>query len=60
LLNKAAIYVYKLFIDNKEKLYIGSTINMVVRFRQHKYRAEIHARDLKYNSILYNNVAKYG
>lgn len=60
LLQKPAIYVYKLSLVNKEKLYVGSTINMVQRFRQHKYRAEIHITKLKYNSMLYNYVARYG
>jgi len=60
LLQKAAIYSYKLCIDEKEKFYVGSTINIVQRFRQHKYRAEIHLKESKYNSVFYNHVAKYG
>lgn len=63
LLNKAAVYVYKFSLDGKEKLYIGSTVNLVQRFRQHKYRAEIYfsgKKEVKYRSILYNYVAKYG
>lgn len=63
LLSQAAIYVYKFSLDGKEKLYIGSTVNLVQRFRQHKYRAEIYSsskKEIKYRSILYNYVAKYG
>lgn len=60
LTQKAAVYIYKLCIDSKEKYYVGSTINMAQRFRQHKYRADIFARESKYNSIFYNHVIKYG
>lgn len=60
LIQRAGVYIYKLSLDDKEKCYVGSTINMVQRFRQHKYRAEIFAKELKYNSIFYNHVAKYG
>jgi group I intron endonuclease len=60
LLDKPCIYVYKLSINQEEKLYIGSTINMVQRFRQHRYRAEIHAINLMYNTKFYNYVVKYG
>jgi len=37
LLEREAVYVYKLSLENEEKYYIGSTVNMVQRFRQHKY-----------------------
>lgn len=57
---EAGIYIYKLTCDNKKGIYIGSTINMTQRFRQHKYRANIHLKEFKYNNILYNSVAKYG
>jgi group I intron endonuclease len=60
LTQKAAVYIYKLCTDDKEKFYVGSTINMAQRFRQHKYRADIFAREFKYNSIFYNHVTKYG
>lgn len=39
---------------------IGSTVNLVQRFRQHRYRAGIHIRKSMYNTMLYNYVAKYG
>nr|YP_010303548.1 GIY endonuclease [Purpureocillium takamizusanense]UNI92577.1 GIY endonuclease [Purpureocillium takamizusanense] len=60
LLQRPAIYVYKIYLNDKEKLYVGSTINMVQRFRQHKYRAELYATKLRYNSMLYNYVTEYG
>lgn len=60
LLQRPTIYVYKLNLGDEEKLYVGSTINMVQRFRQHRYRAELYATKFKYNSILYNCVSKYG
>lgn len=60
LLEREAVYVYKLSLENEEKYYIGSTVNMVQRFRQHKYRAYLHSIKFEYNSLLYNNVAIYG
>ena len=56
--SKPCIYVYKL--SNQNKLYIGSTVNATQRFRQHKYRAEMHRKNLIYNTKFYNYVAKYG
>lgn len=56
---KGGIYVYKFLLD-EEKFYIGSTINIKQRFRQHKYRAEVFQRELIYNSVLYRYVMEYG
>lgn len=42
----------------EEKLYIGSSINIKQRFRQHKYRSL--QMSTEYNSILYKYVLKYG
>jgi len=60
LLDKCAIYAYKLNISNEELIYIGSTTNIKQRFRQHKYRARLYQTELIYNSLLYNNVLTYG
>lgn len=60
LLEREAVYVYKLSLENEEKYYIESTTNMIQRFRQHKYRAYLHSKKFEYNSLLYNNVAIHG
>lgn len=60
LFEKGGIYVYRFNDLDKEELYIGSTINIKQRFRQHKYRAEIYQREFNYNSMLYDYVMKYG
>jgi len=60
-LQKSVIYVYKFQNSKETKLYIGSTIDILRRFRQHRYRASIFAETtLKYNTLLYNYVALYG
>jgi hypothetical protein len=33
---------------------------MAQRFRQHRYRAGVSAKELKYNNIFYNHVTEYG
>lgn len=58
LLEKGGIYVYKLSVGGGEKLYVGSSINIKQRFRQHKYRSL--QMSTEYNSILYKYVLKHG
>nr|QJQ35303.1 GIY-YIG endonuclease [Fusarium ficicrescens] len=58
LLEKGGIYIYKLSLGEGEKFYVGSSINIKQRFRQHKYRSLQHS--VEYNSILYRYVLKYG
>lgn len=50
------IYAYRFKLDIN-KLYVGSTINIAQRFRQHRYRCLIYTDN---SSKLYNLVKKYG
>jgi group I intron endonuclease len=54
--NQAAIYVYQ-FIKDKNKIYIGSTLNLSQRFRQHRYRI---SKDSVSCPKFYNLVKKHG
>jgi hypothetical protein len=62
-LAKPGIYVYILTLDTKtNNFYIGSTINVIQRIKQHKYRASLKdfSGSFKYNSIFYHHVRLYG
>jgi len=54
--NKAAVYIYQ-FIKDESKIYIGSTINLAQRFRQHRYRISKNSQSCP---IFYNFIKKYG
>jgi len=54
--NKAAIYIYQSILD-EDKIYVGSTYNLIERFHRHR-----RAFNGGYNScpIFYNSIRKYG
>jgi len=52
----AGLYAYRLKLD-KNKVYIGSAINVAQRLRQHRYRCSIYKSN---KSKLYNLVIKHG
>jgi hypothetical protein len=54
--NKAGIYIFQ-YIDDKTIYYIGSTKNILQRFRQHRYRV---SKGIKSSPVFYNYVLKYG
>jgi group I intron endonuclease len=56
LLQGPGIYAYRLKLD-KNKVYVGSAVNVAQRFRQHRYRCSIYKSN---NSKFYNLVIKYG
>nr|YP_010044466.1 hypothetical protein J6816_mgp25 [Tolypocladium guangdongense]QPF24411.1 hypothetical protein [Tolypocladium guangdongense] len=61
LLKKPCIYVYKLTLGNENELYIGSTLNVVQRIYQHRYRVKIRTKELTmYNTRFYSYVIKHG
>ena len=57
---KGGVYIYKIIINEKEKTYVGSTIDLKRRFRQHRHRAWVYQETSKYNTALYNYAAHYG
>jgi hypothetical protein len=54
--NKAAIYIYQ-FINNKSKIYVGSTCNLLERIKQHRYSVN---NGNKNCPKFYNFVRKHG
>lgn len=57
---QSVIYVYKFEESEETKLYIGSTIDINRRCKQHRYRTNIFMKTSEYNTIFYNYVALYG
>jgi hypothetical protein len=55
---KGGVYVYKSIQNNIDYLYIGSSINIKNRFRQHRYRCS--SDKFKYNNLFYNYIHRYG
>jgi len=54
--NKAAIYIYQ-FINDKSKIYVGSTCNLLERIKQHRYSVN---NGNKNCPKFYNFVRKHG
>lgn len=57
---KGGIYVYKFTLNNKEELYVGSTMDIQNRFRQHRYRAWVYQETSQHDTLFYKCIAKYG
>lgn len=57
---ETGIYVYKLSRNGSERYYIGSSINIKRRFRQHRYLESLHRKYDRKNVLFYSYVCFYG